>query len=328
MSSRSAGGERIAEVAAEKSRNTRIRLTLVLLAVLIVSSAAAAQARTTSARIYVEDFSPSWSPDGKKIVFARTREVVDPRNGECCLLVGSTLHVMDAGGGNLRRIPGGALDSEPGWSPDGKLIAFLRRPTRAGRDRLFVMRPDGTGARAVRRDSLDQGSPAWSPNGTEIAFWRGGLRRGGIYAVRADGSGFRRIVANADYGGPAWSPDGQRLAFGRGYDVYVVNADGSKVHRLTRAFPAAYYEPVWSPDGRRLVFRSELGLYVMQADGTGIHRITRADSELSQDASPAWSPGGRWIAFSGYRRPPNEARIYRVGPNGRGLKRLTTIPRR
>jgi hypothetical protein len=55
------------------------------------------------------------------------------------------------------------LDSKPAWSPDGKLIAFSRRRAPARGDRLYVMRLDGTGARALRRDSLEQGSPAWSP---------------------------------------------------------------------------------------------------------------------------------------------------------------------
>jgi TolB protein len=62
----------------------------------------------------------------------------------------------------------------------------------------------------------------------------------------------------------------------------------------------------------------------MRTDGTGIKRITRAPHELAQDTHPAWSPGGRRIAFAGYRGRADEARIYTVAPNGRGLKRLTS----
>ncbi len=182
---------------------------LVALAVVLVSSAAA-QRQGTSPRIYVLDFSPSWSPNAKKVVFARARGQVNPNNGECCLLNSSTLQVMGAGGQSLRRMKGG-LDFEPAWSPNGKLIAFLRRGSPALQNRLFVMRSDGSGARVVRGVSVGAGAPTWSPSGKEIAYWQSGRTgRGEIYAVRPDGSGRRKIVAEADYGG-SWSPDGKRL---------------------------------------------------------------------------------------------------------------------
>jgi Tol biopolymer transport system component len=303
--------------------------------VVLVPSVVAASTAGTSRRIFIEDSSPSWSPDGKRIVFQRTRARINPRNGECCLVITSSLYVMDADGGGLHRIPGSGRDFDPAWSPNGKLIAFTREDRASRSDRLYVMRPDGTGPHAVRRESLEQLSPAWSPDGREIAYWRGRrtAQRGAIYALRVDGSSSRRIVGNADwggYGGPSWSPDGKRLLFARGFDVYVVDADGSDVRRLAHGFPLAYYEPAWSPNGGRIVFRSEPGLFVMRADGKRIKRITQGQSELEPDTGPAWSPGGRWIAFSGYRPggPLSEPRIYRVAPNGVGLKRLTTAPRR
>jgi Tol biopolymer transport system component len=303
-----------------------------LLVALLLATGVGAQAGTPSARIYIDDGSPSWSPDGKRIVFARHRGRIDPKRGECCIPVSAQIHVMDADGGNLRRIPGARFDSNPAWSPNGRLIAFTRRARPFGLDRLYVMRPNGSGARAIRREPFEQLSPTWSPRGDEIAYWRGktAAKPGGIYALRLDGAGFHRIVAAVDeggYGGASWSPDGERVLFTRNLQVYVVDADGSDVRRLTRGVPYVTYEPSWSPRGDRIVFRSDLGLYVMRQDGTGIHRITRAPNELSQDGGPAWSPGGGWIVFSGHRGQSDEARIYRVTPAGRGLKRLTTIER-
>jgi Tol biopolymer transport system component len=267
------------------------------------------------------DFHPSWSPTGKKIVFERARMVIDRRSGECCLTVGSDLYTIRADGSGLRRIRGSGQDGEPAWSPDNRLIVFSRR------NRLYTARLDGTGARVLHRDNVEQHWPAWSSDGTKIAFWRGRLGQGAIYVVGVDGHGFTRVAERADpYGGASWSPDGARLAFGRDLNIYVVGADGSNARVLAGGRFNSYYEPSWSPNGRRLAFRSDAGIYVMRADGSGIHRITRAHDEVTQDHHPIWSPSGRRIVFSGYRGRAEEARIFKVAPTGRALQKLTSAP--
>ena len=84
--------------------------------------------------------------------------------------------------------------------------------------------------------------------------------------MNADGSGSDRLTRNGAHNfNPAWSPDGQRIAFERGrrqahptgsgawgYEVYVMNADGSGQQRLTRGGS----QPRWSPDGRKIAFVS------------------------------------------------------------------------
>ena len=75
---------------------------------------------------------------------------------------------------------------------------------------------------------------------------------------------------------PAWSPDGQKIAFtsnrdggGNDWDIYVMNADGSDIARLTDGAGNEY--PAWSPDGQKIAFSSDRGgdsdIYVMNADG-------------------------------------------------------------
>ena len=98
------------------------------------------------------------------------------------------------------------------------------------------------------------------------------------------------------------------------FDLYVMNADGSKQHRLT--IPAGGNSPsaAWSPDGRRIAFQSGSGtcildghfvsernagtgdvdISVANADGSGLRRVT---SGPGVDCAPAWSPDGRKIAF-------------------------------
>ena len=102
-----------------------------------------------------------------------------------------------------------------------------------------------------------------------------------------------------------------RIAFSAGphprEDVYIVNADGSGLRRLTDS-PGADFDPSWSPDGQRIAYRHEAEggdataeIYVMNANGSQKRNLTR---RAGQDYSPAWSPDGRRIAFASVRGGP------------------------
>ena len=103
------------------------------------------------------------------------------------------------------------------------------------------------------------------------------------------------------YWDPAWSPTGREIAFAdRGDvagDLYVVEADGTAVRRLTNSsYASGNYGarlPTWSPDGRRIAFGyGSDGIAVVKADGTGLRRM------IATGDQPAWSPSGRWIAYT------------------------------
>ncbi len=103
---------------------------------------------------------------------------------------------------------------------------------------------------------------------------------------------------------PRWSPDGERIVFSSNRDgdpknensgeIYVMNADGSDVRRLTR-YGFGAFRPSWSPDGKRMVFTSthhakstddkDFEIYVMDADGTNVQRLT---FNKGVDGHPAW----------------------------------------
>ena len=89
--------------------------------------------------------------------------------------------------------------------------------------------------------------PAWSPDGRFVAFASSRLG-GGIYVVRQDGSGLRRLIPGA-VSDVVWSPDGRMLAYlGRG-GLYVASANGDGRSRI---LGRRYSSPAWSPDGRSI----------------------------------------------------------------------------
>lgn len=105
-----------------------------------------------------------------------------------------------------------------------------------------------------------------------------------------------------------------------GYEIYVMNSDGTGLTNLTRN-EASDYSPDWSPNGKQIVFVSDRGgnddIYTMNSDGTRLTRLTYS----GYNTTPSWSPNGKQIAFSSYRDGNYE--IYVMNSDGTGLTNLT-----
>ncbi|HET9477506.1 MAG TPA: LuxR C-terminal-related transcriptional regulator, partial [Dehalococcoidia bacterium] len=213
---------------------------------------------------------PAWSPDGRRIAF----ETELNGSGE--------VFVINVDGSGLRNVSDhSAYDTGPTWSPDGTQIAFAS--DRAGGEDIYVAAIDGS---AVTRLTTAGGrSPAWSPDGTRIAFFSERDGNSELYLMSSGGSDQTNLSDHpaADFSGapvghlpPLWSPDGRRIAFLSDRDgnteLYVADADGSRLVRLTRT-EAGESRPEWSPDGESVIFRAGGSLYSMNAFGEGEPRL-------------------------------------------------------
>jgi hypothetical protein len=197
-----------------------------------------------------------------------------------------------------------------------------------GGSRIESIEADGTGRHVV----FPEDSPvhydrlSFSPDGTRIAFDNFLEGEYGIETANPDGSEIVRLTDGVNDSWASWSPDGTKILFsstrydpsieqclpgfphehGCPTDIYVMNAEGSNVVRLTDD-PASEYQPVWSPDGERIAFARSLGdpqlshpaIFTMDPDGTDVRQTSSADG--GSDFWPSWSPDGSTIVFAAIR---------------------------
>ena len=186
---------------------------------------------------------PSFSPDGKWIVYER--DIAPGNNG---------VWLMRSNGTALRRVtrnPFGrgecGCDTDPNFSPNGKLITFVRIKKDGKQQALFAVRPNGSGLRQLTPYSWEVAiKHDWSPDGklivltTNADFVRPN-ESANLVTIRPDGSGktdltrFTGGTENAFAG--SFSPDGEQIVFriesGDTYSLAIIDRDGGNLRRLT-----------------------------------------------------------------------------------------------
>ncbi|MFB0538024.1 MAG: hypothetical protein ACETWR_23935 [Anaerolineae bacterium] len=230
----------------------------------------------TGLRQLTDGMDPAWSPDGKRVAFARWRK---PSPG---------IYVIDEDGKNEVLVFGWDMAKAPVWSPEGARLAMTHQRGEDGSGvpfwKLAVIRiADQHLAEILCWEHSF--SPTWSPDGNIIAY----DSDHGLHLTSEDGSiggqtydrNQYALIVDTNATSPAWSPDGTKIAYI--YDerppaeIYLMTPDGENITKLTETSPlpdrsASSVAPAWSPDGAKIAFltdrRGKWEVWVMNADGS------------------------------------------------------------
>jgi Tol biopolymer transport system component len=151
-----------------------------------------------------------------------------------------------------------------------------------------------------------------------------------------EGGKQRQFTSGGTWSQPRWSPDGTRLVYvyrGENFsDVFVMNRDGSESIQLTDSQSYILQDsdwilsPTWSPDQQQIAYISDHAsynpmLWVMNADGSGKQQVVSTSYGLEAIESPAWSPDGATLVFTGFKSGMSQ--IYRFSVIDLELTQIT-----
>ncbi|HET9856761.1 MAG TPA: M28 family peptidase, partial [Chthoniobacterales bacterium] len=258
-----------------------------------------------------------FSPDGSKLIFQSEREEGNPFY---------QMYVLDLGSGDTVRVSAGI----------GKTTCGFFQP---GTDRvIFASTHADSDARAKQKTELEfrasgkQRRYSWD---YDAAF--------DVYAAKQDGTDLVNLTHSPGYDAEgAFSPDGKQIVFcslrsafpieklspelrdryekdpSWFGDIYIMNADGSNVRRLTDA-PGYDGGPFFSPDGQRIIWRhfQENGMiadvWTMKPDGSDKRRIT---DFKSMSWAPFYHPSGKYLIFTSNKFGFENFELFMVDANG------------
>lgn len=264
---------------------------------------------------------PVLSPDGSQVAYtARTIDVnenTQPRQ----------IYVVTVDGGTPHKLTTeGTINERPRWSPDSKRIAFVSN--RSGSSQIWIMDASGANARQVTTLSTEASGVTWSPDGKHLVFvsevypectddacnkkkleaeknskvkakvytsllyrhwtdWQGSRRRH-LFSVPAEGGTPKDLMPGNGFDVPPFSLGGP--------DDYVVSPDGQEVCYAMNGDADQSTSTNWD-------------LYVVPIGGGESKKIT---INGAADASPLYSPDGKFLAYRAQTKPGYESDKWRL----------------
>jgi TolB protein len=237
-----------------------------------------------------------FSPDGKKIIFqAEEKDTGNPFY---------QIFIQDLSNGKYHRVsPGVGKTTCAYFTRDGKRVIFasshLDPDAKKHHEAEYKQREEDRKKGVRRRYSWD-----FDPYMD-------------IFEADQDGGSMKNLTNSKGYDAEgSYSPDGKQIVFCSNRDgnleLYIMDADGKNVRKLTNAPNCYNGGPFFSPDGKKVIFRSDrkekdrLQLYVINADGTGEKALTNNDKWVYW--APYWYKDGKHIIYTGADHSDEKAR--------------------
>lgn len=287
---------------------TRVWLGLALLLVAPLLVPRAEEKPASKRNLTVDDYlqikrvqDPQLSPEGKGVAYTVTSSDLKEDKSETQVWM-----IPVAGGEAIPMTAKGSSASRPRWSPDGKYLAFLAARGES-KTQVWLLNRNGGDAQQLTEVKQGVGSYEWSPDGSKLVLV--------IKDPTPEEAAEKESEKPKKKTPPPWVVD--RLQFKQdtiGYldrrrtHLYVFELATKKLTQITSGdYDDA--QPAWSPDGRFIAFVSNrtpepdanynTDIWVVAADnpdqGKTLLQIT---ADPGRDRAPAWSPDGKWIAYT------------------------------